>query len=159
MRNPAFFASHPLPDRNCFYTKFYGVPFAAGFLFGKIFPLILTDNGGEFSNVSAFENDLNGNQKTHMFFCESNAPYEKPHIEKNHTLFRDIVHPGTSFDNFTQETVNLIFSHVDAVKRKNFNGKSAYDMFVFTYSAELAKVLGISYIPSEDVIQSPKLLK
>ena len=64
-----------------------------------------------------------------------------------------------SFDNFTQDTVNLIFSHVNAVKRKNFNGKSAYDMFVFTFSEELAEVLGISYVPPEDVIQSPKLLK
>ena len=57
------------------------------------------------------------------------------------------------------DTVNLIFSHVNAVKRKNFNGKSAYDMFVFTFSEELAEVLGISYVPPEDVIQSPKLLK
>lgn len=132
---------------------------AAGFSFGEIFPLILTDNGGEFSNVSAFENDLDGNQETHMFFCEPNAPYEKPHIEKNHTLFRDIVPSGTSFDDFTQDTVNLIFSHINAVKRKNFNGKSAYDMFVFTYSEKLANTLGISYISPEDVIQSPKLLK
>lgn len=131
----------------------------AGFSFGDIFPLILTDNGGEFSNVSAFENDPDGQPETHMFFCDPNAPYEKPHIEKNHTLFRDIVPGGVSFDNFTQDTVNLIFSHVNAVKRKNFNGKSAYDMFVFTFSEELAKVLGISYVPPEDVIQSPKLLK
>ena len=131
----------------------------AGFSFGDIFPLILTDNGGEFSNVSAFENDPDGQPETHMFFCDPNAPYEKPHIEKNHTLFRDIVPGGVSFDNFTQDTVNLIFSHVNAVKRKNFNGKSAYDMFVFTFSEELAEVLGISYVPPEDVIQSPKLLK
>jgi len=33
---------------------------AHGFNFGDIIPLILTDNGGEFSLVSAFENDENG---------------------------------------------------------------------------------------------------
>lgn len=88
----------------------------SGFSFGDIVPIILTDNGGEFSNIAAFENDENGNIETHMFFCELNASYEKPHIEKKHTLFRDIVPSGSSFDGFTPETVNLIFSHVNAVK-------------------------------------------
>ncbi len=132
---------------------------ASGFSFGEVMPLILTDNGGEFSNVSAFENDEYGNTETRMFFCEPNAPYEKPHIEKNHTLFRDIVPSGSSFDSFTQETVNLIFSHINAVKRKQFNGKSAYDMFTFAYSQELATAFGISFIPADEVVQSPKLLR
>ena len=131
---------------------------ALGFTFGDIAPLLLTDNGGEFSIVSAFENDTEGNAESHMFFCEPCSPHEKAEIEKNHTLFRDIVKTGTSFDNFTQETVNLIFSHVNAVKRKQFNGKSAYDMFSFYYSEVLASALGISFISANEVIQSPKLL-
>ena len=131
---------------------------ALGFIFGDIAPLLLTDNGGEFSIISAFENDTDGNTESHMFFCEPCSPHEKAEIEKNHTLFRDIVKTGTSFDNFTQETVNLIFSHVNAVKRKQFNGKSAYDMFSFYYSEVLASALGISLVPANEVIQSPKLL-
>lgn len=131
----------------------------AGFLFGEIVPVLLTDNGGEFSKVPAFENDLNGTQETMLFFCDPAMPNEKPHIEKNHTLFRDIVPSGTSFDNFTQDTVNLIFSHVNAVKRKQFNGKSAYDLFTFSYSPELANAFGISFVSPQDVVQSPKLLK
>ena len=131
---------------------------ALGFNFGEIAPLLLTDNGGEFSIVSAFENDAEGNAESNMFFCEPCSPHEKAEIEKNHTLFRDIVKTGTSFDDFTQETVNLIFSHVNAVKRKQFNGKSAYDMFSFYYSEILASALGISFVPANEVIQSPKLL-
>ena len=130
-----------------------------GFDFGEIAPLLLTDNGGEFSCVSAFENDINGNAESRMFFCEPCAPHEKAEIEKNHTLFRDIVPSGSSFDTFTQETVDLIFSHVNAVKRKQFNGKSAYDMFSFSYSEVLASALGIAFIPPNQVVQSPKLLK
>ena len=131
----------------------------SGFKFGDVMPLLLTDNGGEFSCVSAFENDDKGNLESHIFFCNPNAPYEKPHIEKNHTMFRDIVPKGSSFDNFTQETVDLIFSHVNAVKRKQFNGKSAYDLFTFSYSRELAAALGISPISADEVVQSPSLLK
>ena len=130
----------------------------SGFRFGDIAPLLLTDNGGEFSIVSAFENDTEGNAESNMFFCEPCSPHEKAEIEKNHTLFRDVVKTGTSFDDFSQETVNLIFSHVNAVKRKQFNGKSAYDMFSFYYSELLASALGISFVPANEVIQSPKLL-
>lgn len=131
---------------------------ALGFNFGNIAPLLLTDNGGEFSIVSAFENDTDNHTESRMFFCEPCSPHEKAEIEKNHTLFRDIVKAGTSFDDFTQKTVDLIFSHVNAVKRKQFNGKSAYDMFSFYYSEDLASALGISFVPANEVIQSPKLL-
>lgn len=131
---------------------------SAGFSFSQVFPVLLTDNGGEFSNVFAFENDLNGTKETSVFFCDPNCSWQKPHVENNHTLFRNIVPKGNSFDDFSQDTVNLIFSHVNGVKRKQFNGKSAYDMFVFTYSAELASALGITEIHPKEVIQSPKLL-
>ena len=64
-----------------------------------------------------------------------------------------------SFDDWTQENVNLIFSHINAVKRKQFNGKSSYDMFSFTYSEELANALGISFVAPKYVIQTSRLLK
>ena len=132
---------------------------ANNFGFGEIAPILLTDNGGEFSIVSSFENDVDGNLESHMFFCEPCSPHEKAHIEKNHTLFRDIVPTGTSFDGFTQDTVNLIFSHVNSVKRKQFNGKSAYEMFAFSYSEDLANALGISKIDPKKVVQDTSLLK
>ena len=127
--------------------------------FGGVFPLILTDNGGEFANVSAVEADLDGEREAHLFFCDPNCSYQKPHVEKNHTLFRDIVPKCTSFDDFTQDTVDLIFSHVNSVKRKSLNGKTSYEMFVYTFGDIAAKILGIEYIPAEQVIQSPELLK
>lgn len=130
-----------------------------GFRFGDIFPVLLTDNGGEFSDVFAFETGLDERSETKMFFCDPNAPYQKPHVENNHTLFRGIVETGTSFDDWTQENVDLIFSHINAVKRKQFNGKSSYDLFDFTYSKNLAEALGISFVPPKDVIQTSKLLK
>lgn len=129
-----------------------------GFSFGKLIPIILTDNGGEFScvqNIESGVDDIN----SQLFFCDPNMPTEKARIEKNHTLFRDIVPKGSSFDDFTQDTLNLIFSHVNSVKRSKFNGRSAHDMFSFTYSETLAAALDISKIPAELVNQSPSLLK
>jgi len=128
-----------------------------GFSFPEILPLILTDNGGEFSCVNDIEENENG-ESSKLFFCEPCMPSEKPRIEKNHTMFRDIVPKGSSFDSFTQDTVNTIFSHVNAVKRKNFNGKSAYDLFCFSFSESLAACLGISYVLPTEVVQNPSLL-
>lgn len=131
----------------------------AGYKFGDLIPVLLTDNGGEFANVFAFEYDLEGNKETHLFFCDPNRSYQKPKVEKNHTLFRDIVPKGSSFDDFTQHTVDLIFSHVNSVKRKSLGGKTPYEMFCFLYGEELANILGIRSVPAKDVIQSPKLLQ
>lgn len=128
-----------------------------GFSFGQLFPVALTDNGGEFSDVAAFENDLNGNAETMLFFCDPMQSSQKPFIEKNHTLFRDIIPKGTSFDSFTQETVNLIFSHVNSIKRKVFNAKSPYEMFCFLYSEDILSVLGITRTDPDKVVQSTRL--
>lgn len=127
------------------------------FSFGQLFPVILTDNGGEFSDVASFENDSNGNIESKLFFCDPMQSSQKPFIEKIHTLFRDIIPKGTSFDSFSQETVNLIFSHVNSVKRKTFNGKSPWEMFSFLYCESLLSVFGISKIDADKVIQSTKL--
>jgi IS30 family transposase len=127
--------------------------------FSEIFPVLLTDNGGEFSNIAAIENDASGNKGSLLFFCDPGCPNQKPRVEKNHTLFRDICPKGTSFDDFTQEMVNKIFSHINGVKRKNLHGKSPYEMFCFAHSKQLAGLLGISEVPAEEVIQTTKLIR
>jgi len=94
-----------------------------------------------------------------LFFCDPYSSWQKPRVEKNHTLFRDIAPKGTSFDSYSQETVNLIFSHVNGVKRKVLNAKTPYEMFTFMYGENIANLLGIDFVPASEVIQSPKLLK
>ena len=127
--------------------------------FGHLFPVILTDNGGEFSDVAAFECALDGTKETSLFFCDPNAPYQKPHVENNHTLLRSILPPSSSFDDLSQDDVNLVFSHLNALARKQFRGKSAFDMFTFTFSTEIANAFGISFIPASQVKLSPDLCK
>ena len=126
--------------------------------FGDILPLILTDNGGEFSDIFTIENGLDKQKETYLFFCDPMQSCQKPRVEKNHTLLRDIIPKGRSFDSFTQDTVNLIFSHVNSVKRKSLHGKTPYEMFAFAYGEKTAEVFGILPIPADFVIQSSKLL-
>ena len=130
-----------------------------GISFGDVFPLALTDNGGEFSDVFTIENGLQGTKETHLFFCDPYKSCQKPRVEKNHTLFRDIVPKGRSFDDFSQDTVNLIiFSNVNSVKRKILNGKTPYELFVFTYGEDVAEILGVNFVSANEVNQSPSLL-
>ena len=125
--------------------------------FCQLFSVILTDNGGELARVDDIEMDVRGESK--LFFCDPSRSDQKGRIEKNHTLIRDILPKGTSFDDLTQEDINLVYSHVNSVKRAALNGKSAYEFFVFTYGEEVSKLLGISKIPAEDVCQSSTLLQ
>ena len=129
-----------------------------GLRFGDVISLALVDNGGEFSDIFTLVNDLDGNEEVKLFFCDPYQSSQKPFIEKNHTMVRDILPKGTSFDEFNQNELNLIFSHINGVQRKSLNGKSPYDLFVFTFGKAVADVFRISYIPPEEVIQSEKLI-
>ena len=130
-----------------------------GFSFGNVCPVLLADNGGEFSCIAALENEADGARETSRFFCAPNALCQKPHVENNHSFLRSIVPSGTSFDGLSQETVDLIFSHVNSVIRRLFNGKSTYETYSFADSENLEHALGVSFVEPRKVIQSPLLLK
>jgi len=55
--------------------------------FKELFPVILTDNGIEFSNPAAIEFDSDGCRRTRVFFCNPSAPYQKGAAENNHSPY------------------------------------------------------------------------
>ena len=87
--------------------------------FKEMFVIILTDNGSEFSNPKEIEFNMEtGEQRTKTFYCHPSSPNEKGSCEVNHELIRRILPKGTSFDNLTQEDINMVMSHVNSYKRK-----------------------------------------
>lgn len=128
--------------------------------FKELFILILTDNGSEFSNPIEIEFDLNtGEKRTQIFYCHPSSPYEKGSCEVNHELLRRILPKGTSFDDFTQEDVNLIMSHINSYKRKKLNNESPHSIFSKLYGENTIIKLGIQEIEPNKVNLSPRLLK
>lgn len=127
--------------------------------FGQLFPLILTDNGGEFANIHSIECNAAGTREMHLFFCDAMKSCQKPRVEKNHTLLRDICPKGTSFDQMTQSQLNIIFSHMNSTARKQYNGKTPYQLFCLFHGKEMADLLEIREVPADKVIQSKRLLK
>lgn len=73
------------------------------------------------------------------------------HCERSHEYFRYVCPKGNSFDNWTQEEIDSIFSNIDSYARHELNRKRPYDLFIEPFTKEAAKALGISEIDVNDV--------
>lgn len=126
-------------------------------IFIEIFPLLLADNGSEFSNPKAIEYDKQGNPRSKMFYCNPNAPYEKPNCENNHEMIRRIIPKGVDFGKYSQEHIDLMMSHINSYSRKSLGNKSPYDVFSFQYGEDLLKLFNLEKIPANEINLTPKL--
>lgn len=127
--------------------------------FRKLFPVILTDNGSEFSNPSAIEFDAEGNRRTRIFYCHPSSPYEKGDCENNHEFIRRIIPKGTSMDGFDQAAIDLMMSHINSYAREKLNDRSPYDMFSFMFGTDVTRYFGIERVLPDDITLKPSLLK
>lgn len=128
-------------------------------IFIELFPLLLGDNGSEFSNPKAIEFDSQGNRRTRIFYCDPSSPYQKGAAENNHEFIRRIIPKGTSLDNYCQADIDLMMDHINSYGRKKLGDKSPYEAFAFIHGEELLNKLGCRTIPSKDIILQPLLLK
>lgn len=128
--------------------------------FNRLFPVILTDNGSEFSNPKEIEKRSTiPCNRTKIFYCDPSAPYQKGACEVNHELIRRILPKGSSFDELTQQDIILMMNHINSYKRKKLNNRSPYETFSFYYGEDVLKKLGCSPVAAENIILKPKLLK
>jgi len=127
-------------------------------LFRRLFPVILTDNGSEFSNPSALESAPDGSRRTSVFYCDACASWQKGGIERDHEFLRMVLPKGTDFDGLTQNDVNLVLSHANSYSRPSREDRSPYDLFAFRYGTGLLDRLGIRRIAPGDIVLKPSLL-
>ncbi|MCM1145712.1 MAG: IS30 family transposase, partial [Lachnoclostridium sp.] len=97
-------------------------------LFASCFPLILTDNGQEFSDIAGMERSIYGKERTRVFFCDPHRSDQKAECENNHRLLRDIVPKGTSLERFMQSDMTLAANHLNSYVRKSLFGRCPYDL-------------------------------
>lgn len=128
--------------------------------FKRLFPIILTDNGSEFSNPTAIETDPNtGEKRTKVFYCQPRSANQKGSCEVNHEFIRRILPQGTSFNDLTQKDINLMMSHINSYKRAKLNNKSPYEVFALLYGEDIANKLGIVKFDDKDICLKSDLLK
>jgi IS30 family transposase len=103
-------------------------------LFEELFPILLTDNGSEFSNPSAIEAaDEDGVIRTRLFYCDPMCSFQKPHVENNHDFIRRFLPKGMSMNHMTQKRVNEMISHINSYGRSSLCGLSPTELFVKAY--------------------------
>ena len=133
-------------------------------VFSGLFPVILTDNGTEFSNPSAIEADVAGNRLTRVFFCHANAAWQKAHVERNHVIARLVLPKGsayfepTSFDSLTQDDVDTVMSNVNGYVRASLKDKTPYAIFTAAFGEKVAQILGVRKVDPDDIVLKPALL-
>lgn len=126
--------------------------------FRRLFPVILTDNGTEFSNPVAIETDHMGCQRTRLFYCDPASPHQKAELERSHEFIRMVFPKGNSLDNLTQDGVYLLACHINSLIRKKLNDRSPATAFSFFHGAQTLRDLNLAAIPPEEVTLSPALL-
>ena len=128
-------------------------------LFEKTFPIILTDNGSEFGNPLSLEFNDEGICRTRIFYCDPGASYQKGMIEKNHEFIRYVLPKGTSFDNLSQEDINLMTNHINSLARASLNWLSPYEFGKLFLGKETLKKLNLKKVPADEIQLTKNLLK
>ena len=126
--------------------------------FRKLFPVILTDNGGCFKDAMALEYTRNGSPRTKLFYCDPQASWQKPHIEKNHEFIRYVIPKGRSLKGYTQEDMTLVANHINSTIRPGLGYKCPYELAESEEMKKLLETLNMTRIPADQVCLSPKLL-
>lgn len=97
-------------------------------IFRKLFPVILTDNGSEFKRVDELEYNDELEYRTSIYYCDSMASWQKPHIEKNHEFIRYVIPKGKTLNPYTQEDMTLLMNHINSIKRPKLGDKCPYEL-------------------------------
>ena len=127
-------------------------------VFKRLFPVILTDNGSEFSNPEALEKScLNKGRRTRIFYCDPYSSWQKGHVENNHENLRKIFPKGVSLNRFSPEQIQLSVSHLNSFARASLNNIPAISLFEQLYGKKILQKLGIKLIPPEEICLTPQL--
>lgn len=126
-------------------------------VFIRLFPVLLGDNGSEFSNPNAIESDASGERRTRVFYCNPSSPYQKPQIERSHEFIRMVLPKGRSFDSLLQSDISKLACHINSYTRKKLNDRSPMTVFSFFHGDDTLRKIGLSAIPPGEVNLSPGL--
>lgn len=128
--------------------------------FKRLFEVILTDNGTEFSDPESIEFNMNTGEKiSSVFYCDPNCSWQKGSIEKNHEYIRYILPKGTSFASLTQDDCYLIASHINSTPRLSLNNHSPYEASLIFLGNENINKFKIKRIDYDDINLSYRLLR
>jgi catechol 2,3-dioxygenase len=127
--------------------------------FKRLFPVLRTDNGPEFTAPTDIETYNGGAIRTRVFYCDPYQSNQKAACENNHRLIRMILPKGASMNHLTQGDVNLMMSHINSYARKVLGGQTPAEVFLRQHSKikGLLEKLGLRTITTKDITKSKSL--
>lgn len=125
--------------------------------FHELFPIILTDNGIEFSKPDIIENNGNHVYPTKLFYCDPGHSEQKGKIENNHEYIRRFISKGNSFDDLEQDDINLMINHINSVRRDSLDGDSPIYLMNEFLPKKIKKYFNIKEIEQKNIILKNKL--
>ena len=129
--------------------------------FSTVYGIGLSDRGVEFYDTCALETSVINTvaKRMHLYYCDARHSEQKGSAEKNHVEFRKIVPKGTSIDTLSNYDLAIVFSHINSTPRRSLFGASPMQLALEVLPKEFFDELGLSLIPTDEVILSPNLLK
>ena len=129
-------------------------------LFKRMFEVILTDNGWEFSKPDDIEfNYETGEKLVNVFYCDSYSSWQKGGIERNHEFIRYIIPKGISFDNLTKKNVIDMMNNINNVQRKTLDYQTPYQIFTEEYGTDISKKFHLKPINKDEINLGYKLIQ
>lgn len=124
-----------------------------------LFPVLLADNGTEFSNPKALEFDASGHRRSRVFYCDPSSPGQKGACENNHEFIRRVIPKGINIGRYSADKIRLMMDHINSYSRPELGNKSPFEMFGFYYGRSVLDLLGVMPIKANEIVLKPELLK
>ena len=135
-------------------------------LFESLFTVIRTDRGSEFINPEGLEKRSDGTTRTHVFYCDPMASWQKPLVEGKHVEYRYILPKGKDLYSLgltSQKQLNIVLSHLNSRTLDSTIGIGSqtpfqYARFFYPDLVDRMYAFGIEEIDGNYVILKPWVL-
>jgi len=126
--------------------------------FEGVFSVLLTDNGGEFSDATGIERCGEGQTaRCSLYYCDPYSSWQKPHVEAAHTFIRRVLPKGVSFESLTHSQVAVLCSHINSYPRAS-SESTPFRQILKVIPARILIGLDIMPVGAKDVALNPALL-
>ena len=120
--------------------------------FMSTFNVCLADRGIEFDYVNRMEASDRRIKRCHVFYCDPQASWQKPELEKNHEFIREYCPKGKSMSALNQKIIVEMFSHINSIRRDELKGRCPFELLT-SGQLKAVKKLGYHQVKAQDVIE------
>lgn len=127
---------------------------AAPTAFARLFSLVLTDNGSEFSDCEGIERSAldPAARRCSVYYCNVRQSQQKGGCERNRVELRKLLpkRRGISFDRLDGRDCAVLMSHLNSEPRPSLGGLCAIDMLLAATGGDgrgLLDALGVEKVP------------